>query len=275
MFLRTALLIFIAGVLVLTLQVLVSRTPEPVTLALTIDGVTRTAIIYPPARLAAQGAPVVFGFHSHGSNGHHAATSFRIQENWREAVVVYPEGLPTPGRTDPEGLDSGWQSRTGELADRDLKFFDALLAEVRRRYQTDPQRTYATGHSNGAGFTYLLAAARPGVLAAIAPSAGESAAGLASRPIPVLHIAGEQDVITPFATQELVMAQVRKVNGCDATPRPWGEPPAKDCQLYASNLGAPFVALIHPDGHVYPSEAPALVVRFFQEHTTPPTPPAA
>ena len=275
MFLRTAFTIFFAGVLALAVEVVVTHSPEPVTLSVTVDGLTRTAVVYPPSRLTPQGAPVVFGFHGPGSNGQHAAGSFRIQENWREAVVVYPEGLPTPGRTDPEGLTSGWQTRAGELNDRDLRFFDALLAEVRRRYQTNPRRTYATGHSSGGVFTYLLAAARPGVLAAIAPSAGGFAAGPANRPIPVLHIAGRQDAVAPFATQEHVMAHVRKINGCDARPHAWGEPPAKDCQLYDSNQGTPFVALIHSDGHVYPREAPPLVVRFFQEHPTPLEPPAA
>lgn len=264
MFLRTALLIFVAGVVLLVLQVVVRSTPEPLRVSLKIDGVVREAIIYPPAKLDPHGAPVVFGFHGQGSGPTQAAKSFQIQDIWPEAVVVYPGGL---------GGD--WMSEPGEAGDRDLKFFDALLAEVRRTYQTDPRRTYATGHDNGAVFTYLLSAVRPGLLAAIAPSAGGFARGTAARPIPVMHIAGEQDSIAPLNVQEQVMTLMRRINGCEAAPLPWGVPPVTGCQFYPSGRGTPFVAFIHRAGHVYPSEAPALVVRFFQEHPAPPRPPAA
>jgi polyhydroxybutyrate depolymerase len=271
MSLRTALLFFSAVVLLLTLQVLAAKAPEPVRFTLTVDGITRTALVYPPAKAIPQGAPVVFGFHGQGDNGSVAARSFRIQENWPEAVVVYPEGLATLDQTNIEGLQSDWQTKAGEAGDRDVKFFDALLVAVRQRYQTDAHRTYATGHANGAVFTYLLACARPGVFAAIAPSAGGFPPGTAVRPIPVFQIAGEDDAIAPFANQERSMAMIRKINGCDAKPQPWGAPRVKGCLCYASSLGTPFVSYIHPAGHVYPEEARALVVRFFQEHPAPRT----
>ena len=43
-----------------------------------------------------------------------AARMFRYHTHWR-AIVVYPQGLNTPGRlTDPAGRRSGWQSAVGE-----------------------------------------------------------------------------------------------------------------------------------------------------------------
>ena len=64
-----------------------------------------------------------------------------------------------------------------EQGDRDLKFVDAILKTLREKYKVDDRRIFATGHSNGGGFTYLLWAARGKELAAIAPVA--AGAGLA------------------------------------------------------------------------------------------------
>ena len=99
-----------------------------------------------------------------------------MHELWPEAVVVYMQGLSTPGRlTDPEGKKPGWQSAAGDQGDRDLKFFDALLATLKQEYKIDERRIYSTGHSNGGGFTYLLWSARPNMFAAVAPSAAVAA----------------------------------------------------------------------------------------------------
>lgn len=35
--------------------------------------------------------------------------------------------------------------------------------------------------------------------------------------------------------------------------------------LFASKVGAPFVALIHQGTHKFPEEAPALIAKFFKE----------
>ena len=90
-----------------------------------------------------------------------AAANFAYHELWPEAIAVYMQGLNTPGAlTDPEGKKPGWQKTVGDQNDRDLKFFDAVLATLKKDYKVDEKRIYATGHSNGGGFTYLLWAAR-------------------------------------------------------------------------------------------------------------------
>src|SRR4051812_44542123 len=141
-------------------------------LDLKIDGAKRHALIHAPA--GKMPAPLVFVFHGHGGTSAGAAKMFDIQKHWAEAIVVYPQGVPTPSKTDPKGEKSGWQHAVGDHSDRDLKYFDALLAHVRNHHPVDDRRIYSTGHSNGGGFTYLLWAARGDVLAAVAPS---SAAG--------------------------------------------------------------------------------------------------
>jgi polyhydroxybutyrate depolymerase len=229
----------------------------------TVDGARREAVVYAPESAKVAKAPLVFAFHGHGGDAARSAEKFRFQELWPEAIVVYMQGLPTPGLTDPEGLRSGWQRDPGESGDRDLKFFDAALATMKEEYKVDDRRIYAAGHSNGGGFTYLLWAARPRTFAALAPSAGGFRQPRAARePLPILHVAGRNDNVLPFAFQARAMANVRAVNGCTSRGKQW----AKNCTLYESKKGAPFVSLIHPGTHEYPAEAPPLIVKFFKEH---------
>ena len=57
------------------------------------------------------------------------APSLAFPRLWPEAVVVYPQGLLTPGRlSDPQGKRAGWQKAIGAQDDRDLGLHD--LQEV-------------------------------------------------------------------------------------------------------------------------------------------------
>lgn len=230
-----------------------------------VDGVAREALVYAPAAAKTTNSPLVFVFHGHGGNSRQAARSFGIHRHWPEAIVIYPQGLNTPGRlTDPEGKKPGWQPRIGDQQDRDLKFFDAMLARLKQDYKVNEKRIYCTGHSNGGAFTYLLWAARGEVFAAVAPSGAAAVPQLQIRlkPKPCLHVAGEKDPLVKFEWQKLTMNAVRKLNGCEAEGKEW----AKNCALYSSKSGTPFVAFIHPGGHGFPAEAPPLIVKFFKEH---------
>ena len=141
--------------------------------------------------------PVVFDFHGHGGTARNAARAHHLHKEWPEAVVVYPQGLKTAGRmADPEGKLPGWQKKSGDQEDRDLKFFDAVLASLKKDYKVDEKRIYATGHSNGGSFTYLIWAKRGETFAAFAPVA---AAGgplfREAKPRPLFHAASEKDLI--------------------------------------------------------------------------------
>lgn len=243
------------------------RQPERMTW--TLDGLEREALVFPPARKDGSPAPVVFGFHGHGGTARNASRSFHLHQVWPEAIVVYMQGVPTPGvLSDPEGKRTGWQHSAGQLKDRDLKFFDAVLATLHEKYPVDDNAVYATGHSNGGAFTYLLWAERRSVFAAVAPSAAASRSFQSLQPLPAMHVAGQKDPLVKFAVQKRMMDAVRSTNGCDDQGVEW----AKDCTLYPSSKEAPFVAFIHPGTHKYPEEAPALIVRFFKEHRRKPAP---
>lgn len=230
-----------------------------------VDGVAREAMVYAPAKAKTTPSPVVFAFHGHGGTMKHAAMTFAYQKHWPEAIAVYMQGLNTPGAlTDPEGKKPGWQKTVGDQNDRDLKFFDAVLATLKKDYQVDEKRVYATGHSNGGAFTYLLWAARGDVFAAVAPSGAAARRQMNLKPKPVLHVAGEKDDLVRFEWQKLTMDAVRKLSGC-GEGQPWGE----HCTLYPSKTGTPVVTYIYPGGHQFPAEAPAIIVKFFKEHAGP------
>jgi polyhydroxybutyrate depolymerase len=234
-----------------------------------VDGVQREALIFrPTVKAGAGGAPVVFAFHGHGGSMAQAARSFSLQDQWPEALVIYPQGLKTPGLlTDPDGKRNGWQMTAGAQGGRDLALVDAILASVRKEPGIDETRIFATGHSNGGGFTYLLWAQRPEVFAAFAPVAATPALGnLPTVPKPVLHIAGKTDPLVKFAWQERTIQMVRKLNGC-GSGEPWRQD--ESCTFYPSSKSAPVVTQVHDGGHKYPAEAPAMIVRFFKENRLP------
>lgn len=236
---------------------------------ITVDGVTREYLIYAPEKAKTEASPLIFGWHGHGGNMANSARSYHFHTLWPEAIVVYPQGLNTPGKlTDPEGRKPGWQSGPGAQGDRDLKFFDALLTQVRGTYKVDARRIYSSGHSNGGGFTYLLMAMRNDVFAAFAPSAA-AAAPIKGRPIqpkPVLHIAGENDPLVKYEWQKAMMEALRKNNQC-GEGRAW-ELDA-NCTYYPSQLGAPVITAIHPGTHKYPEQAPAVIIKFFKSQVLP------
>jgi len=230
-----------------------------------VNGVIREALVYIPSARSTNPAPVIFAFHGHGGTMQHAARMFHFHTLWPEAIVVYMQGLNTPGRlTDADGAKPGWQIAAGDQNDRDLKFFDAVLATLNAEDRIDVKRIYATGHSNGGSFTYLLWAKRGDVFAAVAPSAAVDARDVSRlRPKPVFHIAGEKDPLVKFTWQQRMIRALRSLNQCSAG-EPWEQ--EKDCTFYASKIGAPVVTLIHSGTHQFPERAPELIVKFFQQH---------
>ncbi len=160
-----------------------------------VDGAKREATIVEPKNKPTTPLPVVFVFHGHGGTMEHMRRSCPFTNMAGGACHLHAR-LKTPGQlTDPEGKRTGWQSGPSDQNDRDLKFFDAVLATVKQEYRVDEKRVFSTGHSNGGGFTYLLAAKRGYLLAAIAPSgaAALKTKAVADKPISVLHIAGQND----------------------------------------------------------------------------------
>ncbi|MCH2103065.1 MAG: esterase [Planctomycetes bacterium] len=240
-----------------------------------VDEVERTAWVRVPELKGDSKAPLVFAWHGHGGSSRASSRSFKTHEHWPEAIVVYPQGLKTPGFYDPEGKRSGWETKAKAEENRDLKFFDVMLADFLERGIVDERRIHSTGHSNGGGFTYTLLFERGEVFASVAPSSagtGRFFREKAKVHIPILHLAGEKDKVVPMEWQEPVIQAILKHNEC-GEPEGWADHPL--CKIYPSKLDAPLVTYVHPGGHKMPKDAGELFARFFKEHPKPEPGPSA
>lgn len=246
---------------------LAALAPAPQVVHLDVGGVDREALVYPASKPSGkEGAALVFGFHGHGGNMRNAARSFDMQNQWPEAVLVYMQGLPTPGGiVDPEGKKNGWQLAPAQQGGRDLAFFDAMLAKVRKDFRIDSRRIYAMGHSNGGRFTYVLWSSRPDVFAAFGPS-GSPATGLLFRmpAKPVFHIAGEEDPLVSYRSQKATIDALIQKNECGK-----GRSAGDYLTYYAGKNGNDVATYITPGGHEYPRAANAKMVEFFKAHPKP------
>jgi polyhydroxybutyrate depolymerase len=215
----------------------------------------RRAIVIEPSE-SREPTPTVIVFHGHGSTPEGALKSIPVATHWPEARLVYPEGLLTPSRTDPEGKRSGWQKALGDQGDRDLDFVDAIIEQI----ASGP--IFATGHSNGGSFCYLLWALRSEAFAGFAPS-GTSGHRFKAHPIrerrPIFHMAGRKDFIVPFASQEKAILAIREFNNCGEMPEEWDP----DCLVYPS-AEAPVGTYFSNRGHDFPKPAIPYIVDFFR-----------
>lgn len=229
----------------------------------TIDGVQREALVLAPSKPESGGkVPVIFAFHGHGGTMLEAASA-GFQTLWPEALVVCMQGLPTKIYVDPEGTEAGWQQEPGQYNDRDLKFFDAVLATLRAKFRVDDRRIYSAGFSNGAIFTYLLWATRANTFAAFASVAGDIFPDVhLTAAKPLLQVAGESDDVVPFAKQTRAIEIARALNGGTGKGRSCGQ----NCTIYESSGGTPVKTYIHPGGHEWPAEAAPLIVDFFKSN---------
>jgi len=257
--LATMLLIFVAASFPARAQT---------TMTWTVDGYQRQAIVFAPApTISAVRHPLVFGFHGHGGNMQGMSQLMHIQTLWPGAIVVYPQGLNSPRPIDPPGNAPGWQFEAnqarGNVGNRDLDFFDAMVATMKQKFAVDDHRIYATGFSMGGMFSYLLWAERSKTIAAIGEVAGRlSDSEHLTEPRPILAIAGHQDTTDPF---DLQMQSIEKARLVDSATGP-GQPCGPNCMFFASTTQTPVRRVIHPGAHVYPPWASAEIVKFFQAH---------
>ncbi len=252
-------LIFALSFLLATASFVLAQNPQ--TMEWTVNGVVRKAMVYIPANAAQKSMPVIFAFHGHGGTMGNMYNTRRFDKLWPEAIFICPQGLNTPGAlTDPEGKSTGWSMDATDL-NKDLQFFDALLKTIKSDYKIDMKKIFATGHSNGGGFTYLLWATRGDVFAAVAPTASTAGRLINKlKPKPAFHLVGETDPLVKPLWQKLTYNQVMKLNSCNLT----GEKIDDFTTVYSSSTGNPFVLFSHPGGHQYPAGANEAIISFFK-----------
>ena len=179
-----------------------------------VDGHPRRFIVYVPDRRPDTGlkAPLVFMFHGSSGDGE----QFLRISGWREQadatglVAVFPTGLRyrvlDSGRLSTKWNEYSLASKV-DLGERprgypadapwpanDVGFVDAMLSDIGSELPIDRHRVYASGFSNGAGFTARLAVERSMMFAAAAFSAGSLPAAQApARLIPMYLTVGTLD----------------------------------------------------------------------------------
>lgn len=149
---------------------------------------------------ATTGAPLLLAFH--GFTGSATAlrdttglADFARSNGW---VVAWPEGSRDAlGRS---FFQVGYAFHTNEAVN-DLQAMNELAGRLVRDLGLEPRAVFATGFSNGADFSYLLAVQPVPFVAAIAPVAGTLmsrpvAHAFPSRPIPILAVHSLDDTTT-------------------------------------------------------------------------------
>lgn len=124
-------------------------------------------------------------------------------------LIIYPRGL---------GEEPVWNPSPGS---RDVQFISDLIDYLQQYCRVDPNRVYASRHSNGGGMVDRLACELADCIAAIGTvSSAYQSSGACSppRPVPVFAIHGTADNIVPYERiPEWASAWARR-NGCDLEP---------------------------------------------------------
>ena len=228
-----------------------------------IEGARRRAVVY-EGEAKSRKSPVLFVFHGHGGNALASQRRLNFHAAWKEALVVYMEGIPgVEGITDKEGKLNGWQKNPGEIGDRDVKFFDETLKRLAKDYKTDEKRIYAVGHSNGARFVNVLWAMRGEKLAALCSVAAQG--GLMIRdavPRSIWMSMGERAPLVPVKNQKLSVGVVKKLLKVDEDQ---GKTDGERT-VYKGTKDTELVVEIRDAGHEFPQESIPKMVEFFKRN---------
>ena len=249
-----------------------------------IGSVQREAAVYILKSAPAQALPLIFAFAGARCTMCSASKALPFDVLWPDSMVVfvYMQSLNSPrfGVSKKDGKPIiAWQHDVSDDQGSDLRFFDAVLATLRKDYPIDARHIYSFGHSNGGVFTYLLWQARGETFAAVASCASQlrtrsclhlenPTPGITSllSPKPMMQIAGRKDPIAPFEAQSAMVDFVREFNGCDEKQSPWGH----DMDVeFPSTTGDPVITWFNSGAHELPKVAMPPIIKFFKEHAKP------
>lgn len=200
----------------------------------TADG-PRTAHLHVPADLPAGPVPLLVALHGGTGSGDQFERGSGFSEVADEEgfIVAYPDGIEGPSgglRTWNGGACCGAAVRQDV---DDVAFLRQVVGEVEDRYAIDPDRVYASGHSNGMIMSYRLACEAADVFVAVAGQAGTLGVEpcAPSEPVSLLHVHGLADTRLPidggrgdglagvdFPSPRAGVASFATADGCDAAP---------------------------------------------------------
>lgn len=148
-----------------------------------VDGRDRTMLVHAPKGLPKKDAPLVISLHGFRQDAYFQAG----QTHWNDCadenkfVVVYPNAI-----------DTFWDVG----GERDLRFIDAVIEEMYKRYKIDRKRIYITGFSLGAMMTYQCMEHMSDKIAAFGPVSGvrfDNRPPQSKKPVSFMHVHGTGD----------------------------------------------------------------------------------
>jgi polyhydroxybutyrate depolymerase len=224
-----------------------SGTPGPSgTVDLKMGTFTRPFTVRLPAAYDARTpGPLIFLFHPGGMNAQYMQGRVPVSRVWPEAIAVYPNAMPRLGGG-AGGFQPAWQNRPGDLDDRDIAYFDAMLDWLRANQCFDETRVFVMGYSNGAGLSSVLACERATAIAGVAIASGNLSCTL-PEPRPIILNHGLRDATIPYQRGVDAAAAWATRNGCRAPPKS-GMP---GCFAAESCSAAPVVLCTFDGGHEY------------------------
>ena len=166
------------------------------------EGLERKYLYYEPTNLP-DNAPLIVVMHGYGDNNS-AIRNYSGMNNIADIygfAVCYPRGTRDNNGNGSRFFNVGYDFNLGIDTVNDLGFIEALAVYLQQTHNLDPQRTYATGMSNGGDMCYKIACHGSGVFKAVAPVAGMVLQSIVNTnsnytPIPILEIHGTEDNVT-------------------------------------------------------------------------------
>lgn len=206
------------------------------------DGLTRTCKIHVPASYDGRThVPLLLVFHGHWGTGESmrklTLNGFDQLSDIDCFIAVYPDGIKKSWN------DGGGVSPASKKNIDDVGFIKALIENLARHFNIDPNRVYATGISNGAYFSYRLGCELSDIIVAIAPVAGTMPEIISSRcnpvhPLAVIISHGTKD---PYAVYEGgKTAEGRIVLSAEDTARYWARKNSCDLIPVIKNISDSF-----------------------------------
>jgi polyhydroxybutyrate depolymerase len=223
-------------------------------LRFSVDGQSHVALLHIP-RGAKGKLPLVLAFHGAYTNARATSVYYGLSKlaNDEHFAVLYPQA----------SHDKFWQLHPEQH--EDVEQVRAVLDRVERASCIDSSRVYATGVSNGGGFTARLGCEMADRLAAIAPVAGgydPLKRCNPDRPLPMLEIHGTNDNVVPyggtvdnrrgsdtgFLSVSGFLRQWTRLDGCRGRPKLGTPRPGVTHQIWSHCKGGSVVEHLRLEG---------------------------
>lgn len=187
---------------------------------ITVDGTSRSYIVYAPKNLG-ENRPLFIFCHGSGQDANYMLnTQFRDTQNPERKISI--EAVCDTAKfviLFPNGINNQWDIS----GNRDINLVKALIDKMVTQHKIDRNRVYLGGFSMGGMFTYHAMNKIPDLIAAFVPVSGYPMGGATAntnvRPLPILHIHGTGDDVCGFSGVQPALNVWIKHNGCPTTAK--------------------------------------------------------